>query len=96
MANTQNTRSIFNFPLVMINKPSAPEDRQIKNWTNREGADRGKKGKTTRGVEERGAKLLMTNMAATTLRTSAAEDLRHVGTLWKGIVDKSDREFFAS
>ena len=44
MANARNTRSIINFPLAMINekwkidKPSTPGDGQIKNWTNREGA----------------------------------------------------------
>ena len=57
-------------------KPSAPGDGQIKNWTNREGAqERGEQRQNYPWREGRGAKLLKTNMAATTLRASAADGL---------------------
>ena len=75
--NARGTGSIFSsgheIEKWKMIKPSAPRDGQIKKWTNREGTERGEQRQNY--PWSGGAKLLKTNMAATTVRTSATDDL---------------------
>ena len=77
--NGQRTKYSINFQSSSghekLIKPSHQEMARSKPGHTGRGVREANKGKTTHGGGGEGAKLLKTNMAATTLRTSAPEDL---------------------